>query len=327
MSAGGARLLLERALARRKPSPEGDAVTAGLTAPVRRTTGRVETRRMLGPDAQVDDKALIIAPDHPARTDPFLVLSEDWFSVPGFEWHPHRGVETVTTVLDGVLEHGDNAGHAGALEPGDVQWMTAGRGIIHRELAYRNEHAHTLQLWVNLPAAAKLVGTRYQDVRAAGRPAALGAGSRIDVISGSAGGLTGPALNHWPISGAIVTLEPGARLDYAIPARHRAFGYVLSGRAVIAGQPVRAGQIAWSDPVAPAVPADHAQAAAGDSAWPLSAPGQDEVTSIMLYSGQPISEPVVLGGPFVMNTAAEIEAAFADFRRGRFGDVPRAMRL
>ena len=126
-------------------------MTAELTKPARRTVARVETKRQLGPDAQVDDKAMIIGPDAPASTDPFLVLSEDWFSSPGFEWHPHRGVETVTTVLDGVLEHGDNAGHARALEPGDVQWMTAGRGIIHRELAYRNEHAHTLQLWVNMP--------------------------------------------------------------------------------------------------------------------------------------------------------------------------------
>jgi redox-sensitive bicupin YhaK (pirin superfamily) len=302
-------------------------MTADLTAPVRREVGRVETKRMLGPDAQVDDKALIIGPDNPARTDPFLVLSEDLFSAPGFEWHPHRGVETVTTVLDGVLEHGDNAGHAGALEPGDVQWMTAGRGIIHRELAYRNEHAHTLQLWVNLPAAAKLVGTRYQDIGAAGRPAAVAGGTRIDVISGTAGDLTGPALNHWPISGAIVTLEPGARLDYEIPARHRAFGYVLSGRAAIAGQPVRAGQIAWSDPVAPVAHAGPVDAGGGDSVLHLSAPEQDEVTSIMLYSGQPNSEPVVFGGPCVMNAEAEIEAAFADFRRGRFGGVPAAMRL
>ena len=122
-------------------------------------------------------------PGHAARTDPFLVLSEDWFSSPGFEWHPHRGVETVTTVLDGVLEHGDNAGHAGALEPGDVQWMTAGRGIIHRELAYRNEHAHTLQLWLNMPASARLADTRYQDIRAATRPVRAACGARIDVIS------------------------------------------------------------------------------------------------------------------------------------------------
>ncbi|MGP8000122.1 MAG: pirin family protein [Streptosporangiaceae bacterium] len=287
-------------------------MTAELTEPVRRTVRRVGTKRRLGPDTQVDDKALIISPDAPARTDPFLVLSEDWFSSPGFEWHPHRGVETVTTVLDGVLEHGDNAGHSGALEPGDVQWMTAGRGIIHRELAYRNEHAHTLQLWVNMPAAAKLAGTGYQDIRAAGRPVTAAGGVRIDVIPGA-------AVSHWPVSGAVLTLEPAAAVDYTLPAADRAFGYVLSGRAVIAGQPVAAGQIAWSDPAGPP---------GASSVLPVSAvPGQDGETAIMLYGGPPIGEPVVLGGPFVMNTRAEIKAAFTDFHRGAFGPVPRMMRL
>lgn len=285
-------------------------MTAELTKPARRTVARVETKRRLGPDAQVDDKAMIIGPDAPGRTDPFLVLSEDWFSSPGFEWHPHRGVETVTTVLDGVLEHGDNAGHAGALEPGDVQWMTAGRGIIHRELAYRNEHAHTLQLWVNMPAAAKLTGSGYQDIRAAGRAVSAAGGVRIDPVSGrsSAG-----------VSGALLTLEPGTALDHPLPATHRAFGYVLSGRALISGQKVAAGQVAWSDPAGPPGAA---------SVLPVrAAPDQDEVTTIMLYSGPPIGEPVVLGGPFVMNTRAEIAAAFADFHRGAFGPVPRMLRL
>jgi redox-sensitive bicupin YhaK (pirin superfamily) len=306
---------------------EDARMTDGPTGPARRKVSRVETKRVLGPDAQVDDKAMIFGPDRPALTDPFLVLSEDWFSAPGFEWHPHRGVETVTTVVDGVLEHGDNAGHAGALEPGDVQWMTAGRGIIHRELAYRNEHAHTLQLWVNLPAAAKLTGTRYQDLRAAARPVLTAAGTRIDMISGSAGDSTGPALNHWPISGALVSLEPGTSLDYAIPARDRAFGHVLDGHAEFGGRPVHTGQTAWSDPVAPAVTAGPADGPAGGSVLRLSAPDQDKVTRIMLYSGPPIGEPVAFGGPFVMNNEAEIAAAFADFRRGAFGDVPRMMRL
>lgn len=99
-----------------------------------RTVARIEDKVRLGPDSQVDDKALIITPQDPHATDPFLLFAEDWFSEPGFEWHPHRGIETVTMVLDGVLEHGD------------IQWMTAGRGIIHRELAFKNEYAHTLQL-------------------------------------------------------------------------------------------------------------------------------------------------------------------------------------
>ena len=101
------------------------------------TVARVDDKIHLGADSQVDDRYGVILPTDPAATDPFLLLAEDWFSTTGFEWHPHRGVETVTLVLDGVLEHGDNLGNAGALTTGDVHWMTAGRGIIHRELAYR----------------------------------------------------------------------------------------------------------------------------------------------------------------------------------------------
>ncbi len=148
----------------------------------RRTIVRVEDKIHLGADAQVDDRNAIILPTHPALTDPFLLLAEDWFSTSGFEWHPHRGMETVTLVLDGVLEHGDNLGHAGALVAGDVQWMTAGRGIIHRELAFLNECAHILQLWVNLPGEQKMVETRYQDLRAHIRPVIEREGVRLDVM-------------------------------------------------------------------------------------------------------------------------------------------------
>ncbi|WP_198541388.1 pirin family protein [Parafrankia soli] len=158
-----------------------------------RSVVRVETKRNFGPDAQVDNKNMIIASTRPDLTDPFLFLSEDWFSSPGFEWHPHRGVETVTLVVYGVLEHGDNAGHVGALTTGDVQWMTAGHGIIHRELAFRDERAHTLQLWVNLSSESKMVDTRYQDLLAARRPVIERDGTRIDLISGEADGVTGPA--------------------------------------------------------------------------------------------------------------------------------------
>jgi quercetin 2,3-dioxygenase len=290
---------------------------------ISRGVDRIETKVRFGPDSQVDDKALIIMPKDPARTDPFLALAEDWFSAPGFEWHPHRGIETVTLVVDGVLEHGDNLGNAGALEPGDVQWMTAGRGIIHRELAFRDEHAHTLQLWVNLPPDLKMVATRYQDLHAATRPHVETPGTRVDVISGPVAGAVGPALNHWPITGALVTLEPNTSVTYAVPRRHRAFAYVLAGAATIAGRPVAEGQIAWSDPVA----ARPGAGPAGESALRLAAPDGDAVTTVMLYSGEPIGEPVVLGGPFVMNRRDEIARAYADFHAGRFGDVPRQARL
>jgi quercetin 2,3-dioxygenase len=283
-----------------------------------RTVDRVETKQRTGHDAQVDDKAIIIAPTNPVRTDPFLVLSEDWFSTPGFEWHPHRGLETVTTVLDGVLEHGDNAGNVGALQAGGVQWMTAGRGIIHRELAYRNEHAHTLQLWLNLPARSRMVDTRYQDVLAAARPQIISPGATVDLISGTVGGVSGPALNHWPVQGAMVTLDPGATLEYVLPAHHRAFAYMINGEARVAGRVVRAGQIAWSDPLG---------RTQKDSTLRLAAADRGEQAKLMIYSGRPIAEPIAMGGPFVMNKRTEIAQAFADFHAGKFGAVPRQARL
>jgi redox-sensitive bicupin YhaK (pirin superfamily) len=282
-----------------------------------RSVQRVTSKKPLGPDAQVDAKAVIIAPTDPARTDPFLLLSEDWFSDPGFEWHPHRGLETVTTVLGGVLEHGDSLGNAGALQTGDVQWMTAGRGIIHRELAFRNERAHTLQLWLNLPRRAKLTATRYQDVLAAGRPRVSLPGVTVDVVSGTVAGATGPALNHHPVQGALVTMDPAASFDYRLPDSHRAFAYVVSGELTLAGRTVAAGQTAWSDPVG----------RTGSGALGLTAADSDGPTQVMVYSGEPLREPVVFGGPFVMNQRSEIAQAYRDLDRGAFGKVPRQARL
>jgi redox-sensitive bicupin YhaK (pirin superfamily) len=283
-----------------------------------RTVNRVEDRRRLGPDEQVDDKAMVFAASDPALTDPFLFLSEDWFSTPGFDWHPHRGIETVTTVLDGMLEHGDNLGNAGALEPGDVQWMTAGHGIIHRELAYRDEHAHTLQLWLNLPAARKLTDTRYQDLLRAGRPRVTRPGALLDVISGTVDDITGPARSHVDVQGVLLTLEPSTAVDYPLPAAHRAFAYVLSGHVTIAGRRLTAGQTAWSDPV---------NTITGDNTLRITTSDGDSVTRVMVYSGTPLREPVAVGGPFVMNHHTEIAQAFLDLRAGKFGEVPRQARL
>jgi len=283
-----------------------------------RGIARIIGKQRLGPDAQVDDKALVITPADPALTDPFLLMAEDWFTTPGFEWHPHRGIETVTTVLDGVLEHGDNLGNMGALKQGDVQWMTAGRGIIHRELAFRDEPVHVMQLWLNLPAASKLTETRYQDVLADRRPRLTRPGAVLDVISGTVDGVTGPALNHVPVQGTLITLDPATSLDYPLPADHRAFVHVLSGRVTAAGRDVRANETAWSDPLARVT---------GESVLSLVTPDGDSVTRLMVYSGRPLHEPIAFGGPFVMNHRAEINQAFADFHAGRFGEVPRQARL
>ncbi|HET9173122.1 MAG TPA: pirin family protein [Actinospica sp.] len=285
---------------------------------VERTMGRVGDRTRLGPDQQVDDKAIVIMPSDPALTDPFLVMAEDWFSSPGFEWHPHRGLETVTLVLDGVLEHGDNLGHAGAIEPGEVQWMTAGHGIIHRELAYRDEHAHTLQLWLNLPAAKKLTPSRYQDLTRATMSRLTAPGVVIDVHAGTVGGVSGRAETHQSVQGLVATIDPQASYDLAVPAEHRLFAYVLSGAAILGDKRVVAGQIGWSDPVG----------AEGSTSLRLAAaPDADQPARIMVYSGTPLREPVAFGGPFVMNHEAEIHQAYQEFHSGAFGAVPRTARL
>lgn len=282
-----------------------------------RTLNRVESSRHLGPDAQVDDKALAFAPTDPALTDPFLIMAEDWFSSPGFEWHPHRGLETVTFVVEGVLEHGDNLGHAGALEPGEVQWMTAGKGIIHRELAYRNEHAHVLQLWLNLPRAKKMTDSRYQDVTRGAMRHVRAPGVVLDVHAGTVDGVTGAAETHQPVQGLVAAIDPLASYDLAVPAEHRLFAHVISGRALIGGRDVAAGQTGWSDPVA----------GAGETSLHLTVPDGDAPARVMVYSGTPLHEPVAFGGPFVMNSRNEIAEAFRDFQAGAFGPVPRQARL
>jgi redox-sensitive bicupin YhaK (pirin superfamily) len=213
-----------------------------------RVIDRVDEGLHAGPDAEVDDKWLHVRPGDPARTSPFLVLSEDRISVPGFEWHPHRGIETVTIVLDGALEHEDDAGGAGVLEAGDAQWMTAGRGIVHREVAARGAHAHVLQLWLDLPPDARSAAPGHQQLRAADRPRLAHPGAEVDVLAGTVDGVEGPARPASPAQVVLVTLAAGAALDLPVPAVDRAFALVIEGDAVVSGEPVRARRTAWSEP-------------------------------------------------------------------------------
>lgn len=272
-------------------------------------------------DSQVDRKALVIPPGNFELFDPFLMLAEDWFSSPGFDWHPHRGIETVTLILDGALEHGDSRGNAGILGPGDVQWMTAGSGIIHRELAHRDEHVHSLQLWVNLPSTSKMVESRYQDFTPAEMASFVERGVSVHAVSGRLGDQQAPAVNHWPITGLQLTIEPGSSFEAELPAGDRGFLYVRSGRLLAGddGFEIAAGSVAWSDPVG----------GTGEASFlPLRAPEtSDEPTRIVLFSGQPIGERVVARGPFVMNTEAQIMEAFGDYRSGKFGPIPRLARV
>lgn len=248
---------------------------------------------------------LLVEPGRWAEHDPFLLLAEDWF-VPGtFPDHPHRGIETVTFVIDGELEHRDNHGGQGVLGAGDAQWMTAGRGIIHREEP--RGRVHTLQLWVNLPAADKMTAPGYQDLRAAEMPVREGPGFRFRVFSGASGPVAAATRNHVPVTMVEMLLEPGARAEQPVSGDDRAFVYVLEGRGRFgaAETPVEAGQVAWLDRGQPSAP----------SVLPVAAEGP---LRALFWSGRPLGEPVVARGPFVMNTDEQIRDAYADYRAGTF---------
>ncbi|HVE84981.1 MAG TPA: pirin family protein [Myxococcales bacterium] len=280
-----------------------------------RALASIQVPQRLGADEQVDDKALVLQPDTWAEHDPFLMMAEDWFSSVGFDWHPHRGIETVTFVLEGQLEHRDNRGGHGVLGPGDAQWMTAGGGIIHSERALEGRPVHTLQLWLNLPAAQKLTPAGYQDLKADQVPVLRADGVQARVFSGRAGAsgeIVGPAKNHVPVTMLDVRMEPGAHFAQALPAGDHGFLYALEGEGRFGpgGQVVRQGQVAALAPSPESEGVTELSVAA------------DRPLRFLLWSGRPLREPVVAYGPFVMNTRDQIIQAFEDFRLGKFGRVP-----
>ena len=251
----------------------------------------------------------LIAPGNWAEFDPFLVLMEDWMREPGgFPDHPHRGIETVTFVLDGELHHADNRGNSGVLGTDDVQWMTAGRGIIHAELPNEDHHSHTLQLWLNLSSASKMVESAYQDLLAASTVAVEDDRARIRLVSGEIEGVSSPTRNQTPVQYLDLRLDGGVVLP--IPASHNGFMLVLDGAVRIGPERVaaQAGQVAWLDLPAPGL--------TGTSALELRA---NAPARVLVVSGEPLREPVVAYGPFVMNTEAEIIQAYQDFHGGKFG--------
>ncbi len=246
-----------------------------------------------------------------AATDPFLALMEDWFPRGVFGKHPHRGIETVTYVLEGRVDHYDNQGHEGVIGPGDVQWMTAGRGLIHNEIPAEGVVVHSLQLWVNLPAADKMTAPRYQDLAGDAVPVRKEPGVEVRVFSGASGGVTAATKNFVPVTMVEFRLEPGASVRQDLPADLNAVLVVLEGEGAIGVDraAVTAGDVAWLT--------------RGDSAEPSEVAIHAGRRSLraLLYAGRPLREPVVAGGPFVMNTKAEIDQAYADYRAGRFGPI------
>jgi quercetin 2,3-dioxygenase len=238
----------------------------------------------------------------------------------GTAWHPHRGFETVTYIIDGTFRHQDSNGGGGLITNGDTQWMTAGGGILHIEeppedLVMSGGLFHGFQLWVNLPSRLKMAPPRYQDIRA-GQVALLSSpdgGALVRVIAGELGRHQGPGSTHTPITLLHATLEPDAQLRLPWRQDFNALGYVLAGSGTVgpAGRPVRTGQLAVFG--------------AGDVIT-LAASGRDDGPShgldILMLGGQPIREPIAAYGPFVMNTRDELVQAFEDFQAGRLGAIP-----
>jgi len=183
----------------------------------------------------------------PAFTDPFVVMAEDWMPRGAFSVHSHRGIETVTFVIEGSVEHSDSAGHSDVIHAGDAQWMTAGRGVQHEENAQEGTIAHTLQLWVNLPKAAKMTEPRYQDLPSGAMPVRREVGVEVRIFSGESGGVTSPTLNHVPVTMLDVRIKPGKSFRQLLSASDNAFVYVLAGAPNTgdAGTLVQADQLAW----------------------------------------------------------------------------------
>jgi redox-sensitive bicupin YhaK (pirin superfamily) len=238
----------------------------------------------------------------------------------GTAWHPHRGFETVTYMIDGTFQHQDSTGGGGLITNGDTQWMTAGAGILHierppEELVVAGGLFHGMQLWVNLPSKDKWVAPRYQDI-GAGQVALVASpdgGALVRVIAGEVGGHAGPGVTHTSIALAHVTVSPGARVTLPWSPEHNALVYVLAGEGSVGseGRPVHMGQLAVFGP--------------GD-AIVISARDRQESRSpeldVLVLGGRPIGEPVVTYGPFVMNTRAEIVQALDDFQHGKLGTIP-----
>jgi redox-sensitive bicupin YhaK (pirin superfamily) len=297
----------DRSTSRPRPVLSVTTAPAGFEGegfPVRRAFAGVD-RALLDPFVHMDQMGEVeYAPGEPRGTS----------------WHPHRGFETVTYMIDGTFQHQDSTGGGGLITNGDTQWMTAGAGILHierppEELVVSGGLFHGMQLWVNLPAAEKWVTPRYQDI-GHGRVSLLttaDGGALIRLIAGDLDGHPGPGDTYTPITMVHATVSPGAELRLPWRADFNGLAYVLAGQgsAGTDRRPVRTGQLAVFG-------AGDVLTLAADDAQD----GRTPALEVLLLGGSPIREPVVQYGPFVMNTEAEIAQAFEDYQAGRMGQVP-----
>ena len=262
--------------------------------------------------------------------DPFLLL-DDFRSddpskyLPGFPWHPHRGIETITYVLEGEVEHGDSMGNRGDITPGDVQWMTAGSGIIHQEMPRGDARGRMggFQLWANLPASHKMMDPRYRDVKSGEIPEiATEDGAKVKVVCGRANGAEGPVRDIVTDPEYLdVSVPKGARFHHPVRKGHTAFAYVIEGRAYFdAGRdPYAREEVGrnYFDMERDCRCGRGTVVLYGDGDA-VSISAEKEPARFLLVSGRPIGEPVAWYGPIVMNTSEEIRAAFEEYRKGTF---------
>jgi quercetin 2,3-dioxygenase len=262
--------------------------------------------------------------------DPFLLLDDfrndrpvDYLA--GFPWHPHRGIETITYVLAGTVDHGDSLGNRGTLAAGDVQWMTAGRGILHQEMPQgdRDGRMHGFQLWANLPSSLKMTAPRYQDIAAGDIPEVTDDdGTRVRVICGDFWGKTGPVQGVAADPRYLdVSVPPGKRKRLAVESSRHAFAYVFAGsgtfRDASGPQSVR-NELAEEAGVVDRGNVGNRSLILFDSGDEVVVQAGDEGIRFLLVSGKPIDEPVAWYGPIVMNTDEELRQAYAELRNGSF---------
>ncbi|HEV3032455.1 MAG TPA: pirin family protein [Polyangia bacterium] len=250
----------------------------------------------------------------PERHDPFLLLDDFRSDLPddyrrGFPWHPHRGMETITYVLRGEVEHGDSLGNRGVIGPGDVQWMSAGSGIIHQEMPKGEAGGamYGFQLWANLPAAHKMSAPRYRGISARDIPQVTDHGGAIvKVIAGTVAGVTGPVRDVVTRPEYLdVTIPRGASFTHATPRGHTVFAYVFEGQGRFDAES--------RSPVG-----NRSLVELGDGTSVTIAAADDEPVRFLLVSGKPIGEPIAWRGPIVMNTQEELETAFAELEKNTF---------
>ena len=251
-----------------------------------------------------------IAPLQSNKYDPFLLFDHFAFNDPvegpirGFPMHPHRGIETVTYMLEGSVNHRDSIGNSGLIGPGDVQWMTSGRGILHEEMPRRSEQSGVIygfQLWVNLPAAQKMGPPRYQEISATAIPSTAKDGATVRVVAGEFNGTRGPVteIAASPLY-LDVKLAPGSRFDLPTPRGHTVIAYVFEGSGAFASEQIESVRmVVFGD---------------GDQIEVESEAG----VRFMLMAGAPFREPIVPYGPFVMNTVEEIQQTLMELRNGTF---------